>query len=45
MDNFNFNFKDDDYDSIPKLNDKQKKNFKIIVGILVSLLLIGIIIS
>jgi len=42
MDNFNFN---DDYDSIPKLNDKQKKNFKIIVGILVSLLLIGIIIS
>jgi hypothetical protein len=40
MDNFNF---DDNYDSIPKLNKRQKKIFKIIVGVLLLVLIIGMI--
>ena len=42
MDNFNF---DDNYDSIPKLNKKQKKFFKIIVGALLLVLIIGMIVG
>jgi hypothetical protein len=40
MDNFNF---DDNYDSIPKLNKRQKKIFKITVGVLLLVLIIGMI--
>ena len=42
MDNFNF---DDNYDSIPILNKKQKKFFKIIVGALLLVLIIGMIVG
>ena len=38
MENFNF---DDNYDSIPKLNKNQMKNFKIIVLVLLILLVLG----
>jgi len=38
MDNHNFN---DNYDSIPKLNKNQMKIFKIVVGVLLVLLIIG----
>ena len=41
MNNYNF---DDNYDSIPKLNKKQMKIFKIVVGVLLVLLIIGMII-
>ena len=40
MDNFNF---DDNYDSIPKLYKRQKKIFKITVGVLLLVLIIGMI--
>jgi len=38
MNNYNF---DDNYDSIPKLNNNQMKIFKILVGVLLVLLIIG----
>jgi len=38
MNNYNF---DDNYDSIPKLNKNQMKIFKIVVGVLLVLLIIG----
>ncbi len=38
MDNHNIN---DNYDSIPKLNKNQMKIFKIVVGVLLVLLIIG----
>ena len=38
MNNYNF---DDNYDSIPKLNNNQMKIFKIVVGVLLVLLIIG----
>ena len=38
MENFNF---DDNYDSIPKLNNNQMKIFKIIVLVLLILLVLG----
>ena len=40
MENFNFN---DDFDSIPKLNNNQMKVFKAIVLVLLILLIIGMI--
>ena len=38
MNNYNF---DDNYDSIPKLNNNQMKIFKILVGVLLVLLIAG----
>ncbi len=41
MDNFNFN--DDDWESIPSLNENQKKKFKIILFLIITILLLTII--
>jgi len=38
MNNYNF---ENNYDSIPKLNKKQMKIFKIVVGVLLVLLIAG----
>ena len=41
MDNFNFN--DDDWESIPKLNENQKNKFKIILVLIITILLLTVI--
>tara|TARA_Y200000002_G_scaffold328704_1_gene292450 strand:+ start:211 stop:351 length:141 start_codon:yes stop_codon:yes gene_type:complete len=38
----NFNFKDDDWESIPTLNENQKKKFKIILVLITTVLLLAI---
>ena len=42
MNNYNF---DDNYDSIPKLNKKKMKIFKIVVGVLLVLLIAGMLLG
>ena len=42
MNNYNF---DDNYDSIPKLNNNQMKIFKIVVGVLLVLLIAGMLLG
>tara|TARA_B100000902_G_scaffold14613_1_gene17651 strand:- start:502 stop:630 length:129 start_codon:yes stop_codon:yes gene_type:complete len=42
MNNYNF---ENNYDSIPKLNKKQMKIFKIVVGVLLVLLIAGMLLG